>query len=318
MSLCGARVLVTGGAGLIGSHLVDRLIEADVTEVIVLDDLSRGRRDSLAEASQTGKLTFVKGDIRDRGLVAQLLPGVDILYHLAAIRLTLCKDEPRLAMTTMVDGSFDVFELAVAAGVKRVIAASSASVYGSAEVFPTREDHHPYGNDTFYGAAKLFNEAVLASFREMYGLKYIVLRPFNVYGPRMDRDGAYTEVLVRWMQRIDRGFAPIIFGDGKQTMDFVYVDDVARAFVAAGASRIEGEAFNVGTGVETSLDELARAVLSVMGSRLLPEYGPARPVSVPRRLADIQKARKHLGFVAEVSLQDGLSRLVAWWRSTLN
>lgn len=316
MRLIGARVLVTGGAGLIGSHVVDRLIEAGVAEVVVLDNLSRGRRQSLAEASKSGKLKFVEGDIRDRELVAQMLRDVDVLFHLAAIRLTLCREDPHLAMSTMVDATFDLLELAVAASVKKVVMASSASVYGSAEALPIREDHHPYRNNTIYGAAKLFGEALLASFRDMYGLKYVALRPFNVYGPRMDREGAYTEVLVRWMERIDRGLAPIIFGDGKQTMDFVYVDDVARAFVAAAASDIEGETFNVGSGVETSLDELARALLATMGSSLLPEYSAKRPVSAAsRRLADIQKARTHLGFTAEVGLEEGLRRLVAWWRS---
>jgi UDP-glucose 4-epimerase len=314
-SLRGARVLITGGAGLIGSHIADRLAAAGAAEIVVLDNLSRGRRQWLAEASAKGSVRLIQGDVRDRAVLAEALREADVLFHLAAIRLTQCAQEPRLALEVMVDGTFNVLEAAVAARVKRVVAASSASVYGNAERFPICEDHHPYNNATIYGAAKLFDEGLLAAFREMYGLNYVALRPFNVYGPRMDTEGAYTEVLVRWMERIHRGLAPIIFGDGKQTMDFIYVDDVARAFVVAAASDTEGEVFNIGAGVETSLNELARALIAAMGSNVAPEYGPQRTVSaVSRRVADTSRARARLGFAAEVGLEEGLRRLVAWWR----
>jgi UDP-glucose 4-epimerase len=316
-SLDGARVLITGGAGLIGSHIVDRLARAGRTEIVVVDNLSRGRRQSLAQASVAGNVRFIEGDIRDRGLVDTAIRGIDVVFHLAAIRLTHCAQEPRLAMEVMVDGTYHVLEAAVAAGVKRVVAASSASIYGDAELFPTREDHHPYANNTLYGAAKLFNEGLLASFRTMYGLNYLALRPFNVYGPRMDTYGAYTEVLVRWMNCIDQGRRPPIFGDGKQTMDFIYVEDVARAFLLAATSDAEGEAFNLGSGIETSLDELARMLAAAMGSQLTPQYIPERGVgAVRRRLADVSLARERLGFATEVGLEEGLARLVAWWRSS--
>jgi UDP-glucose 4-epimerase len=184
-----------------------------------------------------------------------------------------------------------------------------------AHTFPITEDHHPYNNDTIYGAAKAFNEGVLTSFRAMHGLDYVALRPFNVYGPRMDTQGAYTEVLVRWMDRIAGGQAPLIFGDGKQTMDFVYVDDVARAFLLAAASDASGEVFNVASGTETSLNALCGALITAMGSTVAVEYGPARAINaVPRRLADTRLAKARLGFEAEVGLADGLARLVAWWR----
>ena len=312
----GRRFLITGGAGHIGSHIVDRLAAADTREIIVLDNLSRGLRRSLADASAKANVKFVEGDIRDRALLAAVMREVDTVFHLAAIRLTHCAQDPRLGLEVMAAGTFNVLEAAVAARVKRVVAASSASIYGNAAQFPTREDHHPYDNDTIYGALKLFNEGLLASFRKMYGLSYVVLRPFNVYGPRMDAQGAYTEVLVRWMDRIDRGEAPIIFGDGRQTMDFVYVDDVARAFLLAAQSDADGEVFNIGSGVETSLDTLARTLLSVMGASLTLEYRAERSVSaVRRRLADVDRAGARLGFSAEVGLEEGLRRLVAWWRS---
>ncbi len=316
-SLRGARVLITGGAGLIGSHIVDRLVGAGPAEIIVYDNLSRGRLQSLADATAKESVKLIEGDIRNRTLLATAMRGVDVLFHLAAIRLTQCAQEPRMALEVMVDGAFNVLEAAVAARVKRLIAASSASIYGNAERFPISENHHPYNNDTIYGAAKLLNEGLLAAFRKMYGLNYLVLRPFNVYGPRMDTRGAYTEVLVRWIDRIDRGLAPVIFGDGKQTMDLIYVEDVARAFVIAATSDAEGEVFNVGTGIETSLDELARMLIVAMGSHLSPKYSSERHIgAISRRLADVSQARLRLGFTAEVGLEEGIRRLIKWRRSS--
>ena len=201
-SLAGERILVTGGAGTIGSHLVDQLIDAGAEQIIVLDNFVRGRRENLALAIPSGIVEIVEGDIRDRELVRRLTQGMDIVFHQAAIRITQCAEEPRLALEVMVDGTYNVLEAAVAEGVRKVVAASSASIYGLAEEFPTTEKHHPYANDTLYGAAKTFNEGLLRSFHAMYGLDYVALRYFNVYGPRMDIHGVYTEVLVRWMERI--------------------------------------------------------------------------------------------------------------------
>lgn len=314
-NLEGARALITGGAGLIGSHVADLLVAGGAAEVVVLDNLSRGRVENLAEAGRSGRLTLIEGDIRDRKTLSREFSGMDLVFHLAAIRLTQCAEEPRLALEVMADGTFNVLEAAVAAGVGRVVAASSASIYGMAERFPTAETHHPYGNRTIYGAAKVFNEGLLTSFRDMYGLDYVALRPFNVYGPRMDTHGAYTEVLIRWMERIDRGESPLIFGDGAQSMDFVFVEDVARAFVLAAGSDATGLVMNVASGTETSLKELAESLLRVMGSDLPIEYGPERALTaVPRRLADTRLARERIGFAATVGMAEGLERLVAWWR----
>jgi nucleoside-diphosphate-sugar epimerase len=314
LSLDGARILVTGGAGVIGSHLVDLLLDAGVREVMVIDDLSRGRMDNLAGAMARGGVTFVQGDIRDRGLMAKTCSGIDVLYHLAAVRLTQCAEQPRLSLEVMVDGTFNVIEAACNAKVARLVAASSASVYGAAEIFPTDETHHTYNDRTFYGAAKVYSEGLLRSFREASGLDYIALRPFNVYGPRMDTLGAYTEVLVRWIDRIAQGKAPIVFGDGSQTMDFVYVEDVARAFLLAATSGVPGEAYNIGSGVETSLKGLAEALLRAMNASAGIEFAPPRAGSpVPRRLASTEKARRDLGFKASCGLDEGLQRLVTWW-----
>jgi UDP-glucose 4-epimerase len=314
------RVLVTGGAGLIGSHIVDLLAagreQGTYGEIVILDNFVRGRRENLAGALARGPLTLVEGDICDRTLVQEVMQGIDLVFHLAAIRITQCAEDPRLAVDVLGNGTFNVLEAAVQAGVKKVVASSSASAYGLAEQFPTTEAHHPYNNRTIYGALKVFNEGVLRSFNDMYGLPYVALRYFNVYGPRMDIYGAYTEVLIRWMDRIIEGKPPLIFGDGKQTMDFVYVTDIARANLLAAEADVSDEVFNVACGVETSLNDLAYALMKVMGADMHPEYGPERKVNpVPRRLADTSKARAMLGFEAQVQLEAGLRDLVAWWRS---
>jgi UDP-glucose 4-epimerase len=312
----GGRALVTGGAGTIGSSLVDQLVRAGTSEIVVLDDFSRGRRDNLTWALANGPVEVVEGDVRDRELVDRLTRGVDVLYHLAALRITQCAEQPRLALEVLVDGTFNVFEAAVAHDVRKVVASSTASVYGLADHFPTTERQHPYANDTLYGAAKVFNEGLLRSLHAMSDLDYVALRYFNVYGPRMDIHGFYTEVLVRWMERIEEGKAPLIYGDGLQTMDFVYVDDIARANLLAAASDVTDAVFNVATGVETTLLELAQKLREVMGSDLEVEHGPERGVNaVPRRLADVSAAREQLGFEAEVGVEEGLTRLVEWWRA---
>jgi UDP-glucose 4-epimerase len=313
--LKGARVLVTGGAGTIGSTLVDQLLAAGAGHVAVLDNLVRGRRANLEDALTSGRVTLVEGDIRDRDLVHDLTRGQDLVFHQAAIRITQCAEEPRLALEVLVDGTFNVLEAAAAEHVDKVVAASSASVYGMAEHFPTAERHHHHNNDTFYGAAKSFNEGMLRSFRAMTGLDYVALRYFNVYGPRMDVHGLYTEVLVRWMERIADGQPPLIFGDGLQTMDFVHTRDIARANVLAAAGDVTEGTYNVASGTETTLLALAETLLRVMGSDLPVEHGPDRPVNgVVRRLADTTAARADLGFVAEVGLEEGLRELVSWWQ----
>nr|MDT0658407.1 NAD-dependent epimerase/dehydratase family protein [Micromonospora sp. DSM 115978] len=311
----GARALVTGGAGTIGSHVVDQLVAGGAAEVVVLDNFVRGRRENLAWALEHGPVRLVEGDIRDVPLVHAQTRGMDLVFHLAAIRITQCAEEPRLANEVLVDGTFNVLEAAAAEGVKKVVASSSASVYGLAEQFPTTERHHPYNNDTFYGAAKAFNESMLRSFHSMYGLDYVALRYFNVYGPRMDVHGLYTEVLIRWMERIESGTPPLILGDGLQTMDFVHVADIARANILAARADVTDDVFNIASGTETSLKGLAAALSAVMKSDLAPEHGPARAVNgVTRRLADTSAAAQRLGFRTEIELHEGLQGLVDWWR----
>ena len=317
MNINGSKILVTGGAGLIGSSTIDLLLrEHTPGQIVIFDNLVRGRLANVEHALADKRVSFVEGDIADSAAIERATRGMDAVIHMAALRITACAAEPRQALEVMCDGSFNVVEAARLAGVKRVVAASSASVYGLADSFPTREDHHPYNNRTWYGASKVMLEGLLRSYHSMYGLPYVAMRYFNVYGPRMDIHGKYTEVLIRWMDRIANGQPPLILGDGLQTMDFVYIDDVARANVAALRADCEDEVFNVASGCETSLAELASALLSVMRAQgLVPEHGPERSVNpVPRRLASTEKAERLLGFRSQVGLHDGLSRLVAWWR----
>jgi len=315
LNLRNARVLVTGGGGLIGSHIVDRLLNESPAEIVVLDNFVRGRRENLANAVLSGRVTIIEGDIRDRALMTEVMQGIDVVFHQAAIRITQCAEEPALAMDVLVNGTFIVLDVARQAGVRKVIAASSASVYGLADRFPTDEQHHPYNNRTLYGSAKLFNEGLMRSFNEQYGLEYIALRYFNVYGPRMDMHGAYTEVFIRWMENIEAGRPPMIFGDGLQTMDFIYADDIARANILAARAPVSDAVYNIASGTEFSLNECAEMLLHVMKSPLTVEYGEARKVNgVTRRLASTWRAEQEIGFQAVVPFELGLSRLVDWWR----
>ena len=318
MKLAGSRILVTGGCGLVGSTTIDLLLRDHVPErIVILDNLSRGTLANVEEALKDPRVTLVKDDIRDVDAVRRATDGMDAVIHMATLRITACAAEPREALGVMCDGTFNVVDAAREAGVKKVVAASSASIYGLADTFPTREDHHPYNNRTWYGASKIMLEGLLRSYHDMYGLPYVALRYFNVYGPRMDIHGKYTEVLIRWMERIADGTGPLILGDGRQTMDFVYIEDVARSNILALESDVSDDVFNVASGVETSLNELAAALLRVMGSDAKPEYGPERKVNpVSRRLADTTRADRLLGFRARVGLDEGLRRLVEWWRAS--
>src|SRR5947209_11014908 len=268
-SLEGATVLVTGGAGLIGSHIVDRLIDHGAGEIRVLDNLTRGRMENLASAFARRRITLIEGDVRDPATVGRAVAGCDYIFHQAAIRITRCAEQPRECIDVLVGGTFNVFEAAVAEGVVKVVYASSASVYGAADVFPTDERHHPYNNRTLYGAAKVMNEGIARSFHDMYGLPSVGLRYFNVYGPRMDVTGAYTEVFIRWLDCVDRDVPPQMHGNGSATMDFVYVEDIARANMLAMQSDRVDDVYNVASGTETSLLGLWQAIQRVTGAHHL-------------------------------------------------
>jgi UDP-glucose 4-epimerase len=320
-SLAGAKVLITGGAGFIGSHTTDQLLKEDVREIVIIDDFIRGSRENVAEAIKSGKVRLVKGDIRDEVLLDDLFEDVDYCFHMAAFRINQCAAEPRAAFDVMFGGTFNVAQVCIKHKVKKVVVASSASIYGTAEKFPTDERHHPYNNRTLYGAAKTANEGIFRSFYDMYGLGYNAMRYFNVYGPRMDTHGKYTEVLIRWYHLIKQNSQPLIYGDGKQSMDFISVEDIARANILALKSPVNDEAFNVACGVETNLQELCLLFLEVMNSPLKPKFVPLpeerKNVEVTRRLADTSKAADLIGFRAQISLKEGLQNLIRWLDANL-
>lgn len=317
-SLDGSRILITGGAGFIGSYIADLALAAGADHVTVIDDFIRGRRENLAGAMQSERLTIVEGDICNAALIDELTEGQDYVFHQAALRITQCAEEPVRAMQVMVGGTQNVIESARRFGVKKVVAASSASVYGEPSYIPM-DEAHPFNNRTLYGAAKIANEQMLRSYAEMFGLQYIMLRYFNAYGPRMDIYGVYTEVIARWLDRVDAGEAPVIFGDGSQSMDMVYVADIAKANILAMQSDVSDQVYNVGTATETTLKELCLLILELHGrTDLEPLHEPERKVNpVRRRLSSIDRIRAELGFEPEVTLRQGIERLIQWRKESL-
>ncbi len=310
----GTKILITGGAGFVGSTIADQLLDAGAAEVRVLDNFIRGTRRNLESARDKGDLVIIDGDIRDVDIVDSAVEGVDYVFHQAALRITRCAEAPCEAIQVLIDGMSNVLESSVRHKVKKIAAASSASVYGDPSYLPM-DELHPFNNRTLYGAGKIANEQMLRAYFEMFRLPYVAFRYFNVYGPRMDLDGVYTEVLIRWLDAIESGNPPLIFGDGSQSMDFVFIDDVARANVAGLMSDVTDEAFNVGTGVQTTLNELCLLLLRLYGSSLKPQYHEARKVNnVQTRRAAVQKADAMLGFRASVDLETGLKMLIEWRR----
>jgi UDP-glucose 4-epimerase len=310
--LKGACCLVTGGAGFVGSTIADQLIHAGAAEVRIMDNFVRGSWNNISWALEQPGVNVIVGDICSPDLVDHAMVGVDYVFHQAALRITRCAEKPREAIEVLIDGTFNVLEAALRYNVRKVIAASSASVYGEPSYLPIDEEH-PFNNTTMYGGCKIALEQMLRALHNTSGLSYVALRPFNIYGPRMDMTGVYTEVLIRWLDAIENDSPPLIFGDGSQSMDFVYVEDVARVNLLAAESEISDDVFNVGSGTQTSLYELCMLLLKLTGSSQQPEYRAPRSVgNVQRRRAAIDKAAKLLGFRSSVSLEEGLRRLIQW------
>ena len=305
---------MTGGAGFIGSYLVEELLSYNPKKIFVVDNLIRGTLDNIKGFIKTSKVDFIKDDIGNKNLMEQLISKSDYCFHLAALRLNACANDPKKAYEVMVKATFNLIEAAKKYKVKKIVYSSSASVYGLAGHFPTPEIEPPYDNKTIYGAAKLFGEQMFRSYHHMYGLDYVTLRYFNVYGPRMDTHGKYTEVMIKWLDRIREKKNPVINGDGSITMDFVYAADAAKANILALTSEISDDIFNIASGEETSLRKLLELLLRVNSSKLKSIFRPETMVNpVKRRWADISKAKKLLNFRPEVSLEEGLERLSSWY-----
>jgi UDP-glucose 4-epimerase len=313
-----STILVTGGAGFIGSYVVEQLIPLQPKKIIILDNFIRGSKENMKSFINNPVIQFYEGDIRDNIKLEHCIAGTDYIFHMAALRINACAASPRDGFDVMLKSTFEVAELAVKHKVKKVIYSSSASVYGLAQHFPTPETDNPYNNQTFYGAAKMWGEQLFRSYKFMYGLDYVALRYFNAYGPRMDTDGKYTEVMIKWLDCIRDGRNPLIYGDGSTTMDFVYVRDIAKANIAALESDVTDEAFNIGNCEETSLKGLLDVLLKVNNSDLKPEFKEDNSINpVSRRLADISKAKDLLGFTPTVSLEQGMKELTDWYFSKI-
>jgi UDP-glucose 4-epimerase len=313
VELTGKRFVVVGGAGLIGSHVTEALLREDVGEVVVYDNFVRGTRENLAAALEDPRCSVFAagGDITQTDVHRTALGGADGVFHLAALWLLHCQDFPRAAFDVNIRGSFNVFEACVDAGVERVVYSSSASVYGEAVEEPMTEDH-PFGFENFYGATKVAGEAMLRSFHHRYGLDCAGLRYMNVYGPRQDYRGTYMAVIMRMLDSIDRGEPVVVYGDGSQAYDFVHVADCAAANICALKAETTNRFYNVGTGIRTSIGELAELLLRITGSDVGVRYEPQGVSFVKNRIGAVERAREELGFTAQVPLEDGLRTLVEW------
>jgi len=314
MQLEGSRLVLIGGAGLIGSNTVDRLLREDVREVVIYDNFVRGRAENLADALQDPRVRIfdIGGDILQTDILEAALDGADGVFHFAALWLLQCHEFPRSAFDVNVRGTFNVMEACVKKGVKRLVYSSSASVYGDAVTEPMDEDH-PFNNQNFYGATKIAGEAMLRAFHHRYGLDYVGLRYMNVYGPRQDYKGAYIAVIMKMLDAIDNGESPTILGDGSEAFDFVAVEDCALANVRAMQADVADRFYNVGTGTRTSLKELAEMLLDLTGTSKPIKYAPRSQATLVRnRIGDPARASKEIGFTAEIGLREGLEKLIAW------
>jgi UDP-glucose 4-epimerase len=313
MDLTNARILLVGGAGFVGSHIVERLLREPVSEIVVFDNFVRGTRNNLAAAAKAAHVRIVEGSITDRDAVRRAAAGADAVFMLASLWLGECVNEPRTAWEVNTLGTWNMIESCLEAGVKRVVFSSSASVYGNALFTPMTEDH-PFNNRTTYGATKIANEQMLRAVYEQHRLPYVGLRYMNIYGPRMDYHGVYVSVIMKVLDRIFAGEPPVIFGDGEQVYDFVYVEDVADANILAMKADCADELFNIGMGIGTTINELVQTLLMLTGSTLKPEYSPQVQSFVTNRIGSVDKAERLLGFRATTPLVEGLRRLLAWRR----
>lgn len=314
MDLTGKKVVVIGGAGLIGSHTVDQLTRTDVAEILVYDNFVRGQATNLASALKDPRVKIydVGGDILQTDVLEAALDGMDGVFHFAALWLLQCHDFPRSAFDVNIRGTFNVLEACVAKGIKRLVYSSSASVYGDAVEEPMTEDH-PFNNRNFYGATKIAGEAMARAFHHRYGLNLVGLRYMNVYGPRQDYRGAYIAVIMKMLDAIDSGDGPTILGDGSEAFDFVAVEDCARANLCAMRAETVDRFYNVGTGLRTSLKELAERICHLTGCNQPINYAPRSQATLVRnRIGSPKRAAEEIGFTAEVDLDEGLRQLIAW------
>lgn len=314
MDIKGKNLLVIGGAGLIGSHAVDKLLKEDVGSVVIYDNFFRGNEENLQEALNDPRVSIYEngGDILHADILDSAMKGIDGVFHFAALWLLQCHEYPASAFDVNVRGTFNVMDACVKNNISRLVYSSSASVYGDAEREPMDEDH-PYNNKNFYGATKIASEAMMRAYHHRYGLNYVGLRYMNVYGPRQDYHGAYIAVIMKMLDAIDKGESPTILGDGSEAFDFVAVEDCAYANVCAMKSEAQDRNYNVGTGIRTSLKELAEKLIELTGCDKPIQYKPSSQATlVKNRIGDPRLAAQHLGYKFQIDLNEGLTRLIEW------
>jgi UDP-glucose 4-epimerase len=318
MNLNGKKLLLIGGAGLIGSHTVDQLTREDVSEIRIFDNLSRGRLENLEAAFKDPrvKLFPAGGDILHTDVLGAALDGIDGVFHFAALWLLHCYEYPHSAFDVNIRGTFNVIDACARRRIERVVFSSSASVYGDALTEPMTEEH-PFNNDTFYGASKIAGEQMLRSYyakgkKSGVPFNYAALRYFNVFGPRQDYKGAYVAVIMKMLDRMDAGLPPIIYGDGSQAYDFIYVGDCARANVLAMKAETNDACYNVCTGRKTTLREVAELLFELTGHPKEIQFEPATTSFVKNRLGSAEKAKREIAFEAKTSLREGLKELIEW------
>jgi UDP-glucose 4-epimerase len=313
MDITGKKLLVIGGAGFIGSHVVDELLATDAKEIVIFDNFVRGTMENLEVALRDKRVKIFPhgGDILQTDILSKAMEGIDGVFHLAALWLLQCQEYPRAAFDVNIRGTFNVIEACIQHKVKRVVYSSSASVYGNALEVPMTENH-PYNNQTFYGATKIAGEHMFKSLGHRYNMNWAGLRYMNVYGPRQDYRGAYIAVIMKILDNLDNGVAPVVYGDGSQQYDFVYVGDVARANMCAMKSDMSGECYNVGRGIGTSIRNLADLILKITGAKVGIEYKPEGQTFVTNRIGSTEKAEKEIHFKWSVDLEPGLKKLIEW------
>jgi len=310
-----SRILVTGGAGFIGSHLVDHLL-TNGFEVTVLDNVSTGRMENLSHLQKRKDFHFIKGDIRDSDLVGKAVKDVDVVFHEAAlVSVTRSVENPVLTNDVNVTGTLNLLKACLDAGVKRFVHASSSSVYGETKTLPKHENLVPQPISP-YAVSKLAAENYVKVFRQVYGLETVCLRYFNVYGPRQAY-GSYSGVITIFINRLMKNQPPVIYGDGEQIRDFTNVQDVVEAnMLAMNNEKAAGEVFNIATGEATTINHLAKLLLQIMEkTNLKPVYQGPRPGDIRRSYADVSRARKILGYEPKIALRKGLEKLVEWYTS---
>ena len=315
MEIAGKKFLVTGGAGFIGSHLVDMLLREDIAKIVVFDNFTRGGTHNLEEAIKDDRLELFeeKGDLTHQREVDKATRNIDGIFHLASLSLPYCQKYPRSALDVNIVGTFNLLDACIKNNVKRIVFTSSSSIYGNA-VYSPMDEKHPLEYRDIYAATKIAGEALFRSFYFKYNLAYISLRFMNIYGPRLDYNGAYVAVIMKIIARLEQDLNPIIYGDGSQSFDFVFVEDACRSLILGMISSLTCNSYNISSGKQISILDLCKKIQKIMNKNLPIEFinKDEDKHLVTNRIGSIEKAKSDLGFEAIISLEEGLRKIIDW------